>query len=69
MTNIQATRGQEAKAMLDEIKSLYKTGILSYSIAKMLAFVPLEALNEEMDKIAKEFGRKHRIVSFTGFMR
>ncbi len=66
---MENTRGRKAKARLDEIKSLYKTGRVSYDEAKELASGPLETLNEEMAKIAKEFGRKHRAVLFTGFMR
>ena len=63
------TRGQQAKVRLDEIKSLYKTGGVSHDEAKKLSLKPLKTLNEEMAKVAKEFGRKHRVVQFTGFMR
>ena len=63
------TKGQQAKARLDEIKSLYKTGRVSYDEAKELAFEPLRTLNEGMIRIAKEFGKKHRVVQFAGFMR
>lgn len=66
---MEQTRGHKAKARLDEIKSLYKMGRVSDDEAKELAFEPLSTLNEEMARIAKEFGKKHRIVQFTGFMR
>lgn len=66
---MEQTRGRKDKARLDEIKSLYKTGRVSYDEAKELALEPLNTLNEEMGRIAKEFGRKHRIVAFVGFMR
>jgi len=66
---MEDTRGRKAKARLDEIKSLYKTGRVSYDEAKELAFEPLRVLNEEMRRIAKEFGRKHRRVQFVGFVR
>ena len=66
---MEQTRGRKAKMRLDEIKSLYKLGKISHDDAKELAFEPLKTLNEEMTKLAKEFGRKHRIVEFTGFMR
>lgn len=66
---MEDTRGRKAKARLDEIKSLYKTGKVSYDEAKELAFEPLRTLNDEMARIAKEFRRKHRMVAFAGFMR
>lgn len=66
---MEQTRGRKAKARLDEIKSLYKTGRVSYDEAKELALEPLNTLNEEMANLAREFGRKHRIVQFAGFMR
>jgi hypothetical protein len=66
---MEDTRGRKAKAKLDEIKSLYKTGRISHDDAKKLASEPLKVLNEEMGRIAKEFGKKHRIVQFAGFMR
>lgn len=66
---MKATRGGHAKARLDEIKSLLKTGELSFDDARELAKEPLQILNEEMEKIAKQFKRKHRKVVFTSYMR
>lgn len=66
---MESTRGQKAKARLDEIKSLYKLGKITYDHAKELAEEYLAILNEEMEKIAREFKRKHRKVEFVSFMR
>lgn len=66
---MKATRGQQAKARLDMIKSGLKLGQLSFDDAKEMAKEPLAILNEEMEKLAKQFGRKHRKVVFTSFMR
>ncbi len=40
MINIQ-TRGQQAKARLDEIKSLYKIGKVSYDEARKFVLPPV----------------------------
>jgi hypothetical protein len=63
------TRGALAKIKLDEIKILLKTGKIDFDEAKEQAKEPLKALNEEMEKIAKAFGRKHYKIVFTSFMR
>lgn len=63
------TKGQMAKIKLDEIKILLKQGAIDYDKAKEMAIEPLKVLNEEMEKIAKKFGRKHKLVSFIGLMR
>ncbi len=66
---MEQTRGKKAKARLDEIKSLYKLGKITHDHAKELADEYLGVLNEEMEKIAREFKRKHRKVGFVSFMR
>lgn len=66
---MKATVGQQAKARLDMIKSGLKLGQLSFDDAKQMAKEPLQILNQEMEKIAKQFKRKHRAVVFTSYMR
>lgn len=66
---MEKTRGRKAKERLDEIKSLYKLGKITYDHAKDLAEEYLVVLNEEMEKIARDFKRKHRKVGFVSFMR
>lgn len=59
----------QAKQKLDEIKYLLKRGEITYDVAKEMAVEPLKEMNEKMEKIAKEFGRKAHKVTFAGFMR
>ncbi len=66
---MKPTIGQQAKAKLDMIKNGYKIGQIGFDDAKQLAKEPLEILNQEMEKIAKKFGRKHKKVVFTSYMR
>lgn len=69
MTQTKVTRGNGARIELEQIKALLKTGQVDYSEAKKMAKPHLEVMNEELEKIAKEFGGKTRKVTFTGFMR
>ena len=69
MSNINITPGQKAKIQLDAIKQEYNFCGLSYQNAKDMAKEHLRILNEEMEKISRKFGRKHKTVDFTSYMR
>ena len=63
------TKGSTARNKLEEIKMLFKSGQIDYDQAKDMAKEPLKILNEEMEKIARKFGRVHKNVNFINFMR
>lgn len=66
---MEKTKGQQAKDKLEEIKILLRTEQITYEQAKEMAQEPIKTLNEEMEKIAKQFGRKHSKISFGRFIR
>lgn len=65
----QKYTGTMAKDRLEEIKFLMKTGEISYEEAQKLAKEPLEAMNAGLERISKEFGERHRPITFLRFMR
>ncbi|OHA86999.1 MAG: hypothetical protein A3A96_03615 [Candidatus Zambryskibacteria bacterium RIFCSPLOWO2_01_FULL_39_39] len=58
-----------SKYRLDEIKSLMKVGDISYSQAVEMSKAPLNLLNKGMGIVAKRYGKKHKMVSFSAYMR
>ena len=63
------TKGMQARDRLSEIHYLLKVGEIDRDTAEDMAKEPLRVLNEQMEKISKEFGKRHRKVTFTSFMR
>tara|TARA_Y100000310_G_C20435435_1_gene693500 strand:- start:230 stop:439 length:210 start_codon:yes stop_codon:yes gene_type:complete len=58
-----------SKEQLDAIRHRLKIGELTYDKARLLAEEPLKIMNTYMKQRAKDFGIKHRSISFTGFIR
>ena len=54
---------------MDEIKVLFLQGKISHDDAKEMAIKPLRIMNEEAKKIAKKFGRRHKIITFGTMIR
>jgi ribosomal protein S11 len=51
------------------IKMWLITGAISYDKAKEMAAPHLTAMNEQAKKIAKKYGLKPRLITFSAFMR
>jgi hypothetical protein len=54
---------------LYNIKMWLGSGAISYETAKEMAQPHLDALNKKAKEIAKKYGIKPRLITFTGFMR
>lgn len=54
---------------LNEIKSLFKTGQISYDEAKIQAEPFIQKINSVAVRIAKEHKMNPKLISFVGFMR
>lgn len=52
-----------------DIKTLFKTGKISEEKAEEMCREPLASINERMMKIAKEFGKKPKLLTFREAMR
>jgi hypothetical protein len=58
-----------AMRKIRDVKTLWKLGEISEAEAKSECEKPLEYLNERMAKIAKEFGKRHKKMTFGDAMR
>lgn len=65
----QQNPGAKAREALDKIKSLMKTGRISYGAAREFAEPFLETLNKESAKISRAHGMTPRKTGFTSYMR
>jgi len=62
-------KGHEPKEALDAIKINLDHGLINYDQAKEQAGPHLAALNEAAKKIAVKYGRRHKPITFAGYMR
>ena len=69
MPTILLKEARMSKEQLDAIRHRLKIGELTYDKARLLAEEPLKIMNTYMKQRAKDFGIKHRSISFTGFIR
>ena len=69
MPTILLKEARVSKEQLDAIRHRLKIGELTYDKARLLAEEPLKIMNTYMKQRAKDFGIKHRSISFTGFIR
>lgn len=54
---------------LEEIKARLKVGELTYDQAQELAAPLLADMNDRMREICREYGKKHKDLTFASFMR
>ena len=52
-----------------EIQILYKLGEITEAQAREMCEEPLKELNANMEKISKEFGKRHKPITFANAMR
>lgn len=52
-----------------DIKTLWKTGKITEAEAKKMAEAPIKNLNARMTKIAKEFDKRPKLLTFAEAMR
>jgi ribosomal protein S11 len=54
---------------MNNIKMWLMTGAITYDKAKEMAAPHLEAMNKKAQEIAKKYGLKPRLITFSAFMR
>ena len=59
----------EHKQEMDNIKLWLYSGAITYEQAQEMAKPHLEAMNAKSRELAKKFGVKPKLISFTSFMR